>query len=83
MTKHQGCCPGPHQTCRHCQGDGRIPAYRMAVPGCMDNRIVVAVGGSSCRHCKQLGFFCRARGTDCPGDTDCVPEIDLDRCPPV
>ena len=38
--------------------------------------------GAACGHCKGRGYFCRS-GTDCPGDTDCVPEVVAHRDPPV
>ena len=58
-----------------------ILEFKMSYMG-VDPKIDSLPLGAVCSHCKGEGYFCRS-GKDCPGDTDCVPEIEADRDPPV
>lgn len=81
MTEHMLCCRGPHQTCLGCRGTGMILEFKMGRLG-LDRKVISLPQGSRCSHCAGRGFFCRS-GIDCPGDTDCVPEVIAHLDPPV
>ncbi|MBB5119606.1 hypothetical protein AF335_28145 [Streptomyces eurocidicus] len=74
-------CPGPHQFCKGCRGQGTVQLPTLFVSRSGDAGELMA--SHKCMACHGRGFFCK-EGPPCTGKhQDGTPAIAPDAVPPV